>query len=353
MSLRNRRGFTLIELLVVIAIIAVLIALLLPAVQSAREAARRAQCTNNLKQIGLALHNYHSTNDVFPPGMSMNPGIGPGEYRGWIGWPVQGLLLPYVEQTPLFNAINFAWAPLGNPAQVYNATARDTVIAGYLCPSDPSAGGSTPRLNSYFASAGTTTQSMYSGSALTTKGTGSTGMFAIFLSYGIRDCTDGTSNTVAFSEALVGRPGSGNTYRANNVHPSAGNPPNGRVLNVQAFRDNTLRWLQGCADAFKRGENIKDARGRYWARGHYGYTMYNHVQTPNDSQFRFGGCRYGNVTGGLDISNSAAATSQHPGGVNACMSDGSVKFVKDSVNRDTWWALGTRNGGEVLSADSY
>src|SRR5271167_1870759 len=104
-------GFTLIELLVVIAIIAVLIALLLPAVQSAREAARRIQCTNNLKQIGLALHNYHSTANVFPPGCSANLFTTGNTYFSWVGWSAQGLMLPYLEQGPLYNAANFFFVP--------------------------------------------------------------------------------------------------------------------------------------------------------------------------------------------------------------------------------------------------
>src|SRR4051794_7660554 len=106
----SRRAFTLIELLVVIAIIAVLIALLLPAVQAAREAARRAQCVNNLKQMGLALHNYHSAINSFPMGSSLNPWNVPGDADGWSGWSAQSLMLPYMEQSPIYNAINFNWA---------------------------------------------------------------------------------------------------------------------------------------------------------------------------------------------------------------------------------------------------
>src|SRR5215216_5059201 len=106
----RRRGFTLIELLVVIAIIAVLIALLLPAVQAAREAARRAQCVNNLKQIGLALHNYHQTANSFPMGMSLAYDPNNGVYQDWTDWSAHALLLPYLEQTPLYNAANFSWA---------------------------------------------------------------------------------------------------------------------------------------------------------------------------------------------------------------------------------------------------
>ena len=147
-----RRGFTLIELLVVIAIIAVLIALLLPAVQAAREAARRSQCTNNMKQIGLALHNYHQAVDRFPQGQSMsssskNPNGPYGGYAGWTEWGPLAEMLPYMEQTPIYNSINFFF-----PGGVYyggyaNCTAWSKVINSFCCPSDSQVafGGATPR----------------------------------------------------------------------------------------------------------------------------------------------------------------------------------------------------------------
>ena len=144
----NRRGFTLIELLVVIAIIAVLIALLLPAVQAAREAARRAQCVNNLKQIGLGLHNYHSSNDVFPMGQSLQQG------STWNSTSAQAGMLSYMEQTAVFNSINFSLVSTDGE----NTTAWNTRINSFLCPSDGSAG-STSNYNSYKASQGTNSQS--------------------------------------------------------------------------------------------------------------------------------------------------------------------------------------------------
>ena len=136
-------GFTLIELLVVIAIIAVLIALLLPAVQAAREAARRSQCTNNIKQIGLGLHNYHSAHDAFPPGAINNARARAGNINtDWAQWSPQALLLPFVEQTPLYNAANFSWGynPFGDPCTQINSTVANTVISSFLCPSDTNAG---------------------------------------------------------------------------------------------------------------------------------------------------------------------------------------------------------------------
>jgi len=161
---RSRRGFTLIELLVVIAIIAVLIALLLPAVQAAREAARRSQCVNNLKQIGLALHNYHTSNDCFAMGSSFQPtnngGITGGNYSMWNSFSAQAALLGYLEQTPLYNSLNFSLAPLDD----YNANttaARRTIVNVFLCPSDTNSGGGKQDNNNYAASFGTTTNGMF------------------------------------------------------------------------------------------------------------------------------------------------------------------------------------------------
>src|SRR5262249_19123059 len=149
-----------IELLVVIAIIAVLIALLLPAVQAAREAGRRAQCVNNLKQIGLALHNYHSANGVFPMGGTMSPRTtGQGTpYDDWCVWSAQALMLSYLEQTPVYNSINFSWAAEGdgNYSGAINGTAFNTVIMSFLCPSDSFA--NKGNINNYHGCYGTTAE---------------------------------------------------------------------------------------------------------------------------------------------------------------------------------------------------
>jgi prepilin-type N-terminal cleavage/methylation domain-containing protein/prepilin-type processing-associated H-X9-DG protein len=378
MSPRIRRAFTLIELLVVIAIIAVLIALLLPAVQSAREAARRAQCVNNLKQIGLALHNYHSTIDVFPMAASKNPYWSGGDTDAqwcqgrWVGWSAQGLLLPYLEQKPLYDAANFNWLPsttLGDPGDWSNSTVYSAMISVFLCPSDPTAGPS--RSNNYHASIGPTTIE----SPIDTSG-----LFAVWKCYGIQSCTDGTSNTIAFSEAIVGTntgvfngagtSNVGGRYRGqatmDAVRPSAPaplssaganfcpDPTNGQFLSAFENPAIILQGLQNCGQSFTAGTALATLRGLNWAFGIGGYTYFNTIQTPNnDTLFRGNGCRFDCPTCGLDSAFSYPATSWHPGGVNVLMADGSVKFIKDSVNRTTWWSLGTRAGGEVISADSY
>jgi prepilin-type N-terminal cleavage/methylation domain-containing protein/prepilin-type processing-associated H-X9-DG protein len=371
----RRRGFTLIELLVVIAIIAVLIALLLPAVQAAREAARRAQCTNNLKQIGLALHNYHTAIDRFPMAVSKNPLFYAGDtdaewgYGRWTGWSAQALLLGYLDQNPMYNAANFNVGPgcsggmLGSGP---NNTVYNSRINNYLCPSDTNAG--ALRSNSYHASIGSTTYE----SPITTPG-----MFAVWTAYGVRDCVDGTSNTIAFAEALCGRAitASGNTaqgdaYRGDVVE-NANNPGGGgqgaddpqlyygasaQYLYASANSAAILTALQACATAWtnQATASYSAMRGFSWSDGNGGWTYTNIIQTPNrDTIFPGGGCRWNCAGCGIDSSFSYGVSSNHPGGVNVLMTDGSVRFVKDSVARLTWWALATREGGEIISADSY
>jgi len=373
-----RRGFTLIELLVVIAIIAVLIALLLPAVQAAREAARRMQCTNNLKQIGLAMHNYHSTNDVFPMAASKNCNSDPSSrcpgYADWRGWSALGAALPYVEQSSLYNAINFNMAEELHDAipAPENSTVVGTVVKAFLCPSDPNVG--QQNINNYHACYGTTSDwpsgpNNGAGSMQNADGHGSTGMFAVWFSYGIRDATDGTSSTLLYSEALVGdnkgnestngrgigttTPGS--HYRGNGVVVAAAKYEVDDFKASPATVQGIMNSLAACAAEFNNPASklITSHRGYRWASFSEG-SAFNVAQTPNDHTYPFNVCRgQGNPSQSDNGSNSLPATSMHPGGVNALMADGSVRFVKDTISRDTWWALGTRNGGEVISADSY
>ncbi|WP_422930043.1 DUF1559 domain-containing protein [Singulisphaera sp. PoT] len=354
--MRSRRGFTLIELLVVIAIIAVLIALLLPAVQAAREAARRSQCVNNLKQLGLAAHNYHSALGCFPVAGGKNAFNSPSEFHPWGGWSAHGMMLGYLEQTPLYNAANFSWSPTnGSFGYALNSTVTNAVINSFLCPSDGYAGKSNT--NSYYACYGTTVELGGWESLLGANPPvqpASTGVYCQYTSYSVADCTDGTSNTVAFGEALSGdNAGSTSAYRGNMNLGASGNLVNSFLLSAQNNAANVITDLQTCAKGMSTTNgSISSSRGYRWAFSAVGYSMFNVLQTPNE--LKVNGCRFG-CNGGCDPSYgySYPASSNHSGGVNVAFADGSVRFIKDSINRTTWWAIGTRNGGEVVSADAY
>ena len=349
MRMRGRRGFTLIELLVVIAIIAVLIALLLPAVQAAREAARRAQCINNMKQIGLGMHNYHSTHNTFPWTSGNVSPVYPSLAAGneWSNFGALALILPAMEQNQIYNALNFRFGvyPFYSdngqaPAKVdtCQSTAIYSVINSFLCPSDQGRG-----RNNYRASNGTNYDwhSRPSGSGAmirtATQGINDRGLAGI---------TDGSSNTIAFLERNRGD-GDGGKYTPGDIIAGAsvaGFP----TFVVQNAADQT--YLTGTAiPTCNAAKNpTYDWGGWTWAGGEYTTAVINFVLTPNSknkdcSPWGGVGTGYGFFT----------ARSYHPGGVNALLADGSVKFIKDSVSPATWYGLATATGGEVISADSY
>jgi prepilin-type processing-associated H-X9-DG protein/prepilin-type N-terminal cleavage/methylation domain-containing protein len=362
MRSRLRVGFTLIELLVVIAIIAVLIALLLPAVQAAREAARRAQCINNLKQIGLAMHNYHSTYNSFPMGVSAsnntwNANNGCSALVTWNGWSCQALMLPYLEATPVFNAINFAFDPLVCNSQNFQNTAFLTSIPAFLCPSDPWSGKKLGFLNNYCGSIGTTI------GLVQNYGGNSSGTFAYQVTYGLSDITDGSSNTIAFGESLVGNSNNGSPkYPGNGV---AGNCY-AWIYDASSNPTQTLATLQQCTTEFTQAStssspfggnpNIGTNRGYHWGWGSEAMTLINTIVPPSAQQYPWNACRSG--CGGcgsydMDHAEIANVTSAHPGGANVTFADGHVQFIKSSVSIKTWWQLGTRMNGDIVSSDSY
>jgi prepilin-type N-terminal cleavage/methylation domain-containing protein/prepilin-type processing-associated H-X9-DG protein len=335
-----RRGFTLIELLVVIAIIAVLIALLLPAVQSAREAARRAQCINNLKQIGLALHNYLSAGGSFPMANTIAYSD-PGVQTTWGTWSAHALMLGYIDNQPLYNAANFSWNCWYDVGYNVNSTVFNARINSFLCPSDSKAG--PLNTNNYVGSMGTATNPW------TTTGSGIFSNWAAIL---IAAITDGTSNTIAFSEGLTSDALHSTKWRDG---VAAGSGAQAVVDDANMNVAGVMADLQTCTQYFNAMSNIpgSEDKGYRWATGSPGVTMFNTIVPPNSQTYPWGGCRLDCGGCGFEFGQYENATSNHPGGCNVLFTDGSVSFIKNSIAMQTWWALGTKDDGEVVSSGSY
>jgi prepilin-type N-terminal cleavage/methylation domain-containing protein/prepilin-type processing-associated H-X9-DG protein len=332
----RRRGFTLIELLVVIAIIAVLIALLLPAVQAAREAARRAQCVNNLKQLGLALHNYHSTYNCFPSG---RPADDPNNNDSnamstWVS------VLGYMEQQTLANAYNYSltWNdPSVSPVYAIscipqaNTTVGGTNLAVFNCPSDvriqafanttTSNRNDIPKvaqlaISSYSVSAGVLIDgNTVGGRYVAANGGDFKHLNNGFADYGfpkkLKSFPDGTSNTFAVGEVAYNNDGS---WYGKQVGPCTGFNPTFNAWTVN----------------LRLGSNFRTTRNPPNTLPGFGFTA-----------------------GGNPCGMNSAFGSQHAGGLNFLFADGSVHFIKNSISQPVYWALSTRNEGEVISSDSY
>jgi prepilin-type N-terminal cleavage/methylation domain-containing protein/prepilin-type processing-associated H-X9-DG protein len=398
--MRIRRGFTLIELLVVIAIIAILIALLLPAIQGAREAARRAQCTNNLKQLGLATHSYMTQQGTFPPlvqngsfnvwGNTFSSGANGLTGLYYDPWPLDwtASILGNLDQIPLFNQLNFyvssGWlGPTSTGWDPQNTTVLATQVGVLLCPSEDkkttSIGPGTRK--NYMANFGGPANFMaWSGVLVPLKDTPPLAYAGVYwnnnsgTTFGIEGITDGSSNTALFSESLLG---SGpvspialaattriNTYLwfvpLNNIWDQG---PQGGI--------SALLFMQACKGLPGISQSVgllPPANGNIWLAGNPGSSLmwdaYNHFMPPNSTACA--ALNDYNVnpqgTGSLNTTtyggwgafmDALPPSSNHPGGVNICFADGTVRFLRNQITYQTWWALGTRNGQEALSSDAY
>jgi prepilin-type N-terminal cleavage/methylation domain-containing protein/prepilin-type processing-associated H-X9-DG protein len=305
---RLRHGFTLVETLVTLAIVGILVVLLLPAVQMAREAARRAQCFNNLKQIGIGINNYLGRHGVFPQN-----GL----------FSAHTMILSELENAPLYHSINFNGSPIA-ALNSGNYTASTTAISVFLCPSETKP----------FGHAGVTSYAGNQGAGFNRLGAISNGPFAVDrkLTAGPQAVTDGLSNTVAFSEWVLGI---GNGMRE--ARRSVFDTPS--VIEDEASFANACHTID-TSSATLNGP----VKGESWSVPGLGYTCYNHILVINDHT-----C----TNGGLIQEGAWTSGSQHPGGGNVLFSDGHVAFLRDALSRRVWRALGTMNGGEVLSSEQY
>ncbi len=338
---RRHSGFTLIELLVVIGIVSILAGLLLPAVQQAREAARRAQCANNLKQIGLAIHGYIDANQCVPMSdTNCPPGVDWPQCHYSGNYSVLTRFLPYLDQGPLYNAINFnfsAYAPImfGVPwqeewtrANAPNTTASGTQLVGFLCPTD--AGGAGSVGNNYRSNVGTGPWHL----TLPEFPDSGNGFFQEVYITRPAQVTDGLSHTAAFSERLRGSGAAGPDRRLAPERDYWPRPFGAYTADHQ---------LQACLIAARPDQSHGSVTGgSWWFWNGREQTEYIHAQEPNG--------RVPDCLVGLSIppGGMATARSWHHGGVNLLMGDGSLRFATDAIDRRVWRGFGTRNGGELV-----
>jgi prepilin-type N-terminal cleavage/methylation domain-containing protein/prepilin-type processing-associated H-X9-DG protein len=333
----NRKGFTLVELLVVIAVIGILIALLLPAVQAARESSRRAQCVNNLKQFGLAMHNYHDVFKALPPAGFLDAGLNPGPTGLFsadiLDWSEQARLLPYFEQQNLSNLFNFnlTW---DNPVNLAGALVSVPI---FKCPSDsgmmiPAGIGSQCNYYGnygYNILRGQPTWPQFAGTPNATM-PAPNGAFPFGVAVKFADIRDGLSQTAAFSEMITGDFNNGIITPASDNFVSYASPG--------PFTPNDAYLMCMQVDTTTLASQMWSNTGAPWTSETGSNTVYVHAAPPNTQSCGF-----------LMVSRfESCASSYHPGGVNLLLCDGSVKFVTNGVDLPAWWAIGSRSGGEAM-----
>ena len=370
----RRRGFTLIELLVVIAIIAVLISLLLPAVQSAREAARRAQCTNNLKQIALALHNYENSQGAYPPGgvadesrASIWGGNGANNIASW-----RALTIPFMEGTTIWNAINFSVTLNDTTAGLTSVqwTAMMTVSTSWLCPSDDNFQG----VSDGFRSASGIWGNYPNGDSPANPFTGMpetrvpvsnyAGSFGDNYAIGALTPVQNPWETYPYPPVLlpgqnrIGWPGFWGTAFNDQITTQSGGALRGyfayRIAGVGPVKISSI--VDGTSNTIMVGETIpaQVACNNFWDNNGCTFGTTVPINTVTLRATCSDGATFGSADWQCRYSYSAkGAKSKHPGGANMAFGDGSVRFLKNSISLVTYCSIGSRNGGEVVSSDSY
>lgn len=340
-----RAGFTLIEVLVVIFVIGILVALLLPAVQAAREAASGSQCKNNLKQIGIALHAYHDAAGSLPWGQ------GP---FSWNDWSAHVMILPYMEQQSLYNAINFndpSPGVSGGPSQAgypQNTTIQRMQVFAFLCPSDSNRLTDENGHTNYAANAGATPKFYNARQAdVMFPWVGNPNDLVNSQLWGVgnrptrlAEISDGLSETAAFSEKVKG-------YKSDNAFDGATPTATIFSLGPQPPEDLPGPYYEACnginsSDPTALRVTIPTSMGSQWWQGHPANGRYNHVMIPNKFSCTYSFNYSDNGQGAVPPS------SRHPGHVNVLFADGSVRAIKGAIAPNLWWSIGSKAGGEII-----